>query len=216
MEFKVQPFGGSRQEVVLPEPRAQYRITQSDPVFVSPTPDHQWILVRLKPGKRDRNVPMSNSSGFWTYGGAYVPAGCRSQVRDQAHERAGAEWKHAAQARGATEAGRVRVGGRQPRPDQPERGVRLRRRLVAHAREAVAASRARLEHGRVVHPEGSRSGPTTPKSARAGTARARVEAEVPGRPVVRVVDGEVDGVRSPCAGSRRRPPCGSGRWSGGR
>ena len=70
MEFKVQPFGGSRQEVVLPEPRAQYRITQSDPVFVSPTPDHQWILVRLKPGKRDRNVPMSNSSGFWTYGGA--------------------------------------------------------------------------------------------------------------------------------------------------
>jgi hypothetical protein len=70
MEFKVQPFGGSRQEVVLPEPKAQYRITQADPVFVSPTPDHQWILVRLKPGKRDRNLPMSNSSGFWTYGGA--------------------------------------------------------------------------------------------------------------------------------------------------
>jgi hypothetical protein len=70
MEFKVQPFGGSRQEVVLPEPKAQYRITQVEPVFVSATPEHQWILVRLKPGKRDRNLPMSNSSGFWTYGGA--------------------------------------------------------------------------------------------------------------------------------------------------
>lgn len=69
MEFKVHPFGGSRQEVVLLDNRAQYRITEQEPVFFSANPDHQWILVRLKPGKRDRNLPMSKNSGFWTYGG---------------------------------------------------------------------------------------------------------------------------------------------------
>lgn len=69
MEFKVHPFGGSRQEVVLLENRAQYRITDHEPVFFSANPDHQWILVRLKPGKRDRNLPMSKNSGMWNYGG---------------------------------------------------------------------------------------------------------------------------------------------------
>lgn len=69
MEFKVHPFGGSRQEVVLLENRAQYRITDQEPVFFSSNPDHQWILVRLKPGKRDRNLPMSKNSGMWNYGG---------------------------------------------------------------------------------------------------------------------------------------------------
>lgn len=69
MEMKVHPFGGSRQEVVLLENRAQYRITEQEPVFFSANPDHQWILVRLKPGKRDRNLPMSKNSGMWNYGG---------------------------------------------------------------------------------------------------------------------------------------------------
>lgn len=68
METRVEPFSGSRQEVVLPDNRAQYRITQKDPVFVSPSADHQWILVRLKPGKRDRNLPMGGGGGFWAYG----------------------------------------------------------------------------------------------------------------------------------------------------
>lgn len=69
VEVSVHPFGGSRQEVVLPDNRAQYRITGQDPVFLSANPDHQWVLVRLKPGKRDRNLPMSKSSGWWNYGG---------------------------------------------------------------------------------------------------------------------------------------------------
>jgi hypothetical protein len=68
METRVEPFGGARQEVVLPDNKAQYRITQKDPVFISPSPDHQWILVRLKPGKRDRNLPMGGGGGFWGYG----------------------------------------------------------------------------------------------------------------------------------------------------
>ena len=69
VEFSVEPFGGSKQEVVLPESRAQYRIADREPVFVSPNADQVWILVRLKPGKRDRNLPMSSSGGGWTYGG---------------------------------------------------------------------------------------------------------------------------------------------------
>jgi hypothetical protein len=69
VEFSVEPFGGSKQEVVLAEPRAQYRITDKEPVFVSPNTDQIWILVRLKPGKRDRNLPMSSSGGGWVYSG---------------------------------------------------------------------------------------------------------------------------------------------------
>jgi hypothetical protein len=70
MEFKVEPFAGSRQEVVLQEPRAQYRIAEKEPVFLAPNTTYQWVLVRLKPGKRDRNLPMGDHSGWWSYGGA--------------------------------------------------------------------------------------------------------------------------------------------------
>jgi hypothetical protein len=70
MEFKVEPFAGSRQEVVLPEPKAQYRIAEKEPVFVAANAaTYQWILVRLKPGKRDRNLPMGGGGGWWTYEG---------------------------------------------------------------------------------------------------------------------------------------------------
>jgi hypothetical protein len=69
MEFKVEPFSGSRQEVVLPEPRAQYRIAEKEPVFLAPNATYQWILIRLKPGKRDRNLPMGGGGGWWTYEG---------------------------------------------------------------------------------------------------------------------------------------------------
>ena len=69
VEFSVEPFGGSKQEVVLAEPRAEYRIADREPVFVSPNTDQIWILVRLKPGKRDRNLPMSSGGGGWVYSG---------------------------------------------------------------------------------------------------------------------------------------------------
>jgi hypothetical protein len=70
METRVEPFSGTRQEVVLPDNRAQYRITEKEPVFASPNAELQWVLVRLKPGKRDRNLPMSSGGGgFWSYGG---------------------------------------------------------------------------------------------------------------------------------------------------
>jgi hypothetical protein len=75
MQFKVEPFAGSRQEVVLQDPRAQYRITEKEPVFFTPSTTHQWILARLKPGKRDRNLPINKNSGWWAYGGATFQQG---------------------------------------------------------------------------------------------------------------------------------------------
>jgi hypothetical protein len=78
MQFKVEPFAGSRQEVVLPENRAQYRTTEKEPVFTSPNTNHQWILARLKPGKRDRNLPINKNSG-WFYGGATFQQGVDSK-----------------------------------------------------------------------------------------------------------------------------------------
>lgn len=64
METSVAPFVGSRQEVVLPEPRAEYRITDKQPVFSTNLAAEQWALIRLKPGKKDRNLPMSSNSGW--------------------------------------------------------------------------------------------------------------------------------------------------------
>lgn len=69
METSVAPFAGSRQEVVLPAPRAEYRITDKQPVFSTNLTAEQWALIRLKPGKNDRNLPMNNNSG-WGWGGA--------------------------------------------------------------------------------------------------------------------------------------------------
>jgi len=69
METSAAPFVGSRQEVVLPKPRADYRMTDKQPVFATNLTVEQWALVRLKPGKNDRNLPMSKNSG-WGWGGA--------------------------------------------------------------------------------------------------------------------------------------------------
>jgi len=69
MEMSVAPFAGSRQEVVLPAPRAAYRITDKQPVFSTNLTAEQWALIRLKPGKNDRNLPINNNSG-WGWGGA--------------------------------------------------------------------------------------------------------------------------------------------------
>ncbi len=59
----------SRQEVVLPVARAEYRITEKQPVFSTNLAAEQWALIRLKPGKNDRNLPINANSG-WGWGGA--------------------------------------------------------------------------------------------------------------------------------------------------
>jgi hypothetical protein len=69
MVTSVAPFAGSRQEVVLPAARSEYRITDKQPVFSTNFTAEQWALIRLKPGKNDRNLPINNNSG-WGWGGA--------------------------------------------------------------------------------------------------------------------------------------------------
>jgi hypothetical protein len=69
MVTSVAPFAGSRQEVVLPVARAEYRITDKQPVFSTNLTAEQWALIRLKPGRNDRNLPINNNSG-WGWGGA--------------------------------------------------------------------------------------------------------------------------------------------------
>ena len=69
LETSVAPFAGARQEVVLPAAKAEYRIADKQPTFSTNLAADQWALVRLKPGKRDRNLPISSNSG-WGWGGA--------------------------------------------------------------------------------------------------------------------------------------------------
>jgi hypothetical protein len=70
METSVAPFSGSRQEIVLPAAKAEYRIADKQPEFATNLPAEQWVLVRLKPGKNDRNIPISRNSGFFAWEGA--------------------------------------------------------------------------------------------------------------------------------------------------
>jgi len=63
IETSVAPFAGSRQEVVIQAPRAEYRMSDKQPVFSTNLPADHWTLVRLKPGKNDRNLPISRNSG---------------------------------------------------------------------------------------------------------------------------------------------------------
>ena len=65
LQSKLEPFAGTRTEVVLVAPRAEYRIADREPVFYSPQTVHQWVLARLKPGKQDRNLPINKNQGFW-------------------------------------------------------------------------------------------------------------------------------------------------------
>jgi hypothetical protein len=74
MESSAAPFAGSRHEVVLPAPRADYRITDRQPVFQTNLAADQWALIRLKPGKNDRNLPIDRNSG-WGWGGATFRTG---------------------------------------------------------------------------------------------------------------------------------------------
>lgn|SRR5262245_3727429 len=89
METSVAPFAGSRQEVVLPKAKAEYRMTDKQPVFSTNLAAEQWALVRLKPGKNDRNLPMSKNSG-WGWAGSTFRQGPDPKYRVQLTGEAGA------------------------------------------------------------------------------------------------------------------------------
>ncbi len=57
-------FFFGKQEVVFANPRAEYRITERQPEFRTATPGDQWVLIRLKPGKADRNLPVGTFHPF--------------------------------------------------------------------------------------------------------------------------------------------------------
>ena len=67
MQIKSEPFAGTRQEVVLLAPKAEYRIADRQPTFVSPHALHEWVLARLKPGKNDRNLPINKGEGWYPF-----------------------------------------------------------------------------------------------------------------------------------------------------
>jgi hypothetical protein len=71
VETSFAPFAGSRTEVVLPAPKAQYRITDKQPAFSTNLTAEQWALIRLKPGKKDRNLPISSNSGWGWEGSTF-------------------------------------------------------------------------------------------------------------------------------------------------
>ncbi|MDO8476745.1 MAG: hypothetical protein Q7W02_11275 [Candidatus Rokubacteria bacterium] len=54
----------AKQEVVFVNPRAEYRITERQPEFRTATPGEQWVLIRLKPGKADRNLALRTFHPF--------------------------------------------------------------------------------------------------------------------------------------------------------
>ena len=56
-------FNGTRkQELVLPGRTAGYRITERQPVFLSPSAPSDMPLVRLDPGRNDRNLKFGSFS----------------------------------------------------------------------------------------------------------------------------------------------------------
>jgi hypothetical protein len=72
-------FFASSSELVLKGKKAQYRVTEKQPVFYSAWPPNEVPLVRLKPGDDhdDRNLKIG-SGGFHPFGGTQK-MGVRSQ-----------------------------------------------------------------------------------------------------------------------------------------
>ncbi|MBI1735186.1 MAG: hypothetical protein HYR51_08435 [Candidatus Rokubacteria bacterium] len=94
------PFGGVSTELVLKGRRANVRIVETQPVFLSAYPATDAVLVRLEPGKKkdDRNLKVGGGGGYWTFS-------MRSGVRDKDRVETTAE---------RTEQGLYRVTPREP------------------------------------------------------------------------------------------------------
>ncbi len=63
------PFAGVSSELVLKARRANVRIVETQPVFLSAYPPTDAVLVRLEPGteKDDRNLKIGGGGGFWAF-----------------------------------------------------------------------------------------------------------------------------------------------------
>jgi hypothetical protein len=81
VQTNVVPFiGTTKMELVLPGQRASYRITEREPIFLSTYSPSDALLVRLKPGSKDRNLKIS-SGGILPFVGATQRQGVRNEDR---------------------------------------------------------------------------------------------------------------------------------------
>ena len=75
------PFSGRKTELVLPGNKAKYRTSDKQPVFLSSSEPADVPLVKLDPGKNDRNLRVSSSFRAGPYAGSSSQRGIRSEDR---------------------------------------------------------------------------------------------------------------------------------------
>jgi len=75
------PFSGRKTELVLAGNKAKYRTTDRQPVFLTTGDPADVVLVKLDPGKNDRNLRISGSSYVGPYAGSVSQRGIRSEDR---------------------------------------------------------------------------------------------------------------------------------------
>ena len=75
------PFSGRKTELVLPGNKAKYRTSDKQPVFLSSSEPADVPLVKLDPGKNDRNLRVSSSFRAGPYAGSLSQRGIRSEDR---------------------------------------------------------------------------------------------------------------------------------------
>lgn len=70
-----------KTELVLAGNKASYRTSDRQPTFLSTTEPSEMPLVRLDPGKNDRNLKISSSTRMGPYAGSSSQRGIRSEDR---------------------------------------------------------------------------------------------------------------------------------------
>jgi len=75
------PFSGRKTELVIAGNKAKYRTADRQPVFLTSAEPADVVLVKLDPGKNDRNLRISGSSYVGPYAGAVSQKGIRSEDR---------------------------------------------------------------------------------------------------------------------------------------
>jgi hypothetical protein len=75
------PFSGRKTELVLPGNKAKYRTSDRQPVFLSSNEPADVPLVKLDPGKNDRNLRVSSSFRSGPYSGSTSQRGIRPEDR---------------------------------------------------------------------------------------------------------------------------------------
>jgi hypothetical protein len=75
------PFSGRKTELVIAGNKAKYRTSDRQPVFLTSADPGDLVLVKLDPGKNDRNLRISGSSYSGPYAGSVSQKGIRSEDR---------------------------------------------------------------------------------------------------------------------------------------